>query len=383
MTAPSHDQEPEPNWSLLPGRAMQFFGLEAGYDKKDLKRAYNRWIRRFKPEQFPEEFQRIRAGYERLEEALRFGSIDSEQGFLAADSMPFSSAGSASRSSSPASPTSSPGSPSKKPAEAADLAALVREHSLEDLTQLLRRKPDKSAREWILLGLASEEAAAADAQESVFLNVILDGFAAHRGPTLTRLLFNLLREKPPAEEIETILRRLHPNSGASSLTPQSYFAFTSPLWETFLREQPFARFAKLLRECRDSLGEASDPAYLPLLLRLVRIGAFKADDEWLADSLELLEETYHSMPPPMQEEMDLFDFFDRYRQRRTEFLDGNPLRDKIDRVMQKITAGPEVEADQAFLALQTYLIDHREEALTAFPHGPEDFGHVMYPLHLY
>ena len=65
----------EVDFGLLPRWPMAFFGLEAGFDKKALKRSYNRLIRRFKPEHRPTEFQLIRAGYESLDEALRSGCV--------------------------------------------------------------------------------------------------------------------------------------------------------------------------------------------------------------------------------------------------------------------------------------------------------------------
>ena len=66
-----------PDWGLLPSNPIPFFGLEPGFDRTALKRSYNRLIRRFKPEKHPAEFQRIRAAYEELEHALRYGHADS------------------------------------------------------------------------------------------------------------------------------------------------------------------------------------------------------------------------------------------------------------------------------------------------------------------
>lgn len=71
MSAP---EEPQPEWSLLPHDPAGFFGLSNPIDRKDLKRAYNKLLRRFKPEKAPEEFQKIRAAYESLDERLRYGA---------------------------------------------------------------------------------------------------------------------------------------------------------------------------------------------------------------------------------------------------------------------------------------------------------------------
>ncbi len=37
-----------PNWSLLTSDPMAFFELNAGFDRKDLKRAYGKLIKEFK-----------------------------------------------------------------------------------------------------------------------------------------------------------------------------------------------------------------------------------------------------------------------------------------------------------------------------------------------
>lgn len=55
-----------------PHDAAELLGVGPDADTKELKRAYARLIRRFKPEQFPEQFRRIREAYEALMERQRF-----------------------------------------------------------------------------------------------------------------------------------------------------------------------------------------------------------------------------------------------------------------------------------------------------------------------
>jgi curved DNA-binding protein CbpA len=62
-----------PDWRLLPHDPQAFFALPDEFDRKDLKRAYNRFLRQFKPEKHPAEFQRIRAAFEALDNRLRYG----------------------------------------------------------------------------------------------------------------------------------------------------------------------------------------------------------------------------------------------------------------------------------------------------------------------
>jgi hypothetical protein len=57
-----------------PDDPFRLLGVEPPASEQDLKRAYTRLIRRFKPEHHPEEFRRIRAAYESaLEQAKWFG----------------------------------------------------------------------------------------------------------------------------------------------------------------------------------------------------------------------------------------------------------------------------------------------------------------------
>ena len=39
-------EPPKPDWQLLPHDPQGFFGLADGFDRKDLKRSYNRLLRR-------------------------------------------------------------------------------------------------------------------------------------------------------------------------------------------------------------------------------------------------------------------------------------------------------------------------------------------------
>lgn len=62
----------EPDWQLLPRYPQKFFGLENSWERRDLKRAYNRLIKLYRPEKEPEKFRQIRAAYEQLTEELEW-----------------------------------------------------------------------------------------------------------------------------------------------------------------------------------------------------------------------------------------------------------------------------------------------------------------------
>ena len=69
-----------PDWDLLADDPAMFFDLGLDWDRRDLRRAYGRWIKRFKPDAHPDEFRKIRAGFERLEDELRFQRMDDGPG---------------------------------------------------------------------------------------------------------------------------------------------------------------------------------------------------------------------------------------------------------------------------------------------------------------
>jgi hypothetical protein len=47
-------------------------GIDRSVDLRDLRRAYVRLIRIYRPEHFPDQFRRIREAYEHLEGYLRY-----------------------------------------------------------------------------------------------------------------------------------------------------------------------------------------------------------------------------------------------------------------------------------------------------------------------
>src|SRR5262249_22479295 len=67
---PQMSEDDAPDWKLLHGDLEAFFGLPAGYGRRELKLAYAALIKIYKPEQRPEEFQLIRAAYDTLEARL-------------------------------------------------------------------------------------------------------------------------------------------------------------------------------------------------------------------------------------------------------------------------------------------------------------------------
>ncbi len=73
MSADSSDQPPLPadvnDWPTDP---QTLLGVSSDISRRDLKRAYARLIKKYKPEHAPEEFRRLRAAYEKLDQQLEW-----------------------------------------------------------------------------------------------------------------------------------------------------------------------------------------------------------------------------------------------------------------------------------------------------------------------
>ena len=65
----SHLPDDPAQW---PANPFTLLGVDQKVDRRELRRAYTRLIRRFKPEHFPEQFRRIRDAYESVERYLQY-----------------------------------------------------------------------------------------------------------------------------------------------------------------------------------------------------------------------------------------------------------------------------------------------------------------------
>lgn len=66
------DPELSDDSNVWPSDPSVLFGLGTDASRRDLKRAYTRLIRRFKPEHFPEQFRRLREAFETLDHQLEW-----------------------------------------------------------------------------------------------------------------------------------------------------------------------------------------------------------------------------------------------------------------------------------------------------------------------
>ncbi|MEQ8785231.1 MAG: J domain-containing protein [Pirellulaceae bacterium] len=385
MTDPS-----EPRWDLLPHSAEEFFCLADDYDLRDLKRSYNRLIRRFKPEKFPDEFQRIRAAYESLSDARRYGM--------------------------PTRPASPPPSPSRPPrpedafesdaavegdapaeaeqtwpaAPAAHAGAKQQESTREPPEQRiasmaadalyaeLLTTDSKTAEEYIALAFLSDvvaQRASPDVEDASFVGWLLAGLAAHPGDWgLTELLREYLHGELPSAEIEQLLLR------AVNVLPTERFQYvTERAWDRLLREATFEQFRDCLARCGARLGRAVDTAQLVFYVHILKLAMWKADDEFLEDMRATVEDHYNLLDGWVEGEFELVDSLLDYRKQREEFVSLGPCCRRIDRAIRDWCTLPETEGDRSVVDCQYFISMRGQRFLDELPEADDDLSFVLIP----
>lgn len=337
-----------PDWDLLPGQPRAFFELEEGFDRKDLKRAYNGLLRRFKPERFPAEFQRIRAAYEELEDALRYGTLPAATAAQAARAQP------------------------TEPVETAP--ALWTTYAPGGGSELLARleaAPERDPQDWLALALLREPSDPKDPWP--FLETVLEGAAATQGsPWLLHTLWKAGRDSMPPKVAAQFLQQLARTVPNIRGLPSGWYVFaTSPQWERLLQELPFQTFEELLRRCQERLGPTGYDAFLVLRLRLLSRGALRISDAWREATVQDVEERYHQLPEDLQGEYDRYVAFAHYLSFREEFLNGSSLRADVDRVLIAGLTGTERDADRELIQTMHRVLEDREALFEGFPVGEQ------------
>ncbi len=345
-----------PDWDLLRDDPRAFFELEQGFDRKDLKRAYNRWLRRYKPERAPEEFQRLRAGYERLDEELRYGAPAPSGGV--ARPRPDAAAEEAT-----AGPRDAAG---PYELEGRDLRAVAAE---------LAEDQGDPQRAWARRALVVEELEPDD--PLAFLRVLIEGArVAGGGELLAGWLYAACRDPLDADTSRravALLAEITDWREAGRGYPPAWFdRTTEPLWCRLAEELPFEEFAALFAGTREAHADAAPWSLSVLTFAVLRRALFRADERWLAPRLRALEEHASGMPSWFVEDVDVFLWLDRYREVRGALLDGDPRRAALDTCAREILRGETAAADAACFRLFEDYRASRDGYFASFPVGEAD-----------
>jgi hypothetical protein len=370
------DQE-QPRWDLLPRRPEEFFELPTPYDLTALKRRYNALIRRFKPERFPAEFQKIRAAYERLSDDLRYAraSDDGDAGAEADWPVPSIPTESAPRGDAPATSTDARDdgpvdAPPRRPAPGTPaLDERLDAQTLMTLYEELRDRAGKSPRDYIQLALMSDVAAPDDPLG--FARWLLAGLGAGRraGPRADkRGLWRLAREYF-AGPIPAALAPALLELAADHVRADRYYWLTEALWLRYLREVDFRQFSATLRACEARIVDARATGRVSFYTRLVPAAMWKADPVSIRDMLGWIDDACREADFSDDRGLRLVDLLADYHAHRGAFLDGGHARHRMDQALADYCGGDPLVSRRALLECQHWIAHHPRQVEAAFPRG--------------
>lgn len=350
------DSTAEPDWSLLPHQPEAFFELAEGYDRKDLKRRYNRLLKQFKPEKFPQEFQRIRAAFEELDNQLRYGRRVNGPSIVLPNTdweQPVQE------------PTATPqqreSSRQQQPPPQPRLWQRLEETSPEILMAELKGKSQKSPFDYYALAVLSDTES--DREESIFLKWILKGLSEHpQDPSLFRLLYQLLRG-----EYSNKMCRVLVKSVANVVQDDRFYMLTEPLWDKLLISEDFGKLAQLLERCESKLKDYRVNGQVAFYMHFVKKAMFRSTKSWLNRAFEFIEDQHDALSGQSEAELEVLQALRAYRGVRKEFLDGNELFTALDQIIIDYCELEDFEAEKNFLNLQVQIASAEWDVLEAFP----------------
>lgn len=348
-----------PDWSLLPHDPQRFFALDDGYDRKDLKRSYNRWIRRFKPETHPAEFQRIRAAFEALDRDLRYGgSLHSERAMIARDSVVAWSAA-VERSDAADRPTA-PHLHERAAKEAP--AALYAE---------LRAQADKTPYDYYALAVLSD--LCTRKEDFQFYRWLEAGIRRHPGDYgLLSLLQAYFRGPVPTEALPKLLL-----AAAKAIGNDAFYPVTEPGWDQLLRAAPLETFVAALRTCESHLRDVEFSGKMAFTIRALRTAQWRAASahpsavEWTREAMEFVESNFEQIPHAATFEVDLLGVVNEYLAVRDRFVAQSSVHADLDQALQRFFIEDAAAADQAIVEQQLRLASDPAKLLNAFPTGTQ------------
>ena len=340
----------EPDWGLLPYRAQEFFGLDSGFDRKALKRAYSKLIRRFKPERFPNEFQRIRAAFEQLENELRYGqSAISARASVEAYAWQSDANVSSATTVESNERTSDPTPTIRQRLQTEEPVAIYKE---------LSAKQTKSPYEFFVLATLAD---VVTQDETMYFKWLLTGLKDHRDDPG---LFQLLQQFFKREHEPALLQSLLITTSKVVNNDRFYF-LTEKSWQKLLIQMKFAQLKQLLARCEENLNDHRNRCQIVFYAEFLRAAIWVADPQWLEEKFRAIEGEFSSSMA--SQEFELLDILKEYHQQREQLVGDSPARRQIDQAIRDYFMLEEREGDTAIVECQTRLASDAQSLLDAFP----------------
>jgi hypothetical protein len=317
----------EANWNLLPHNALAFFGLAEGFDRKDLKRAYGKLIRVYKPETHPQDFQRIREAYEQLESQHRYGvqrqlnqlQIDAWTQTIARDTVAKQRAGSTTSNQREVATATKPPPEAKSP---------------EDRYRQLLDCKDKTPQDFFTLALLSDIVDTKDPQR--FIKWLLTGLKHFPDdPGLGRLTREYLGSDVSLDDATSILGTL------CKLVPANvFYQVTEPLWNRIFSNWSYEKYSKLLDACESKFVQGAIRAKLAFYIQAFRRLVWTANADWLRTKWAFVSQHGTEIPPGMDQELEMCSALFEYVLHDRKRIGVNSIRKTIDDMLHSYCNDP-------------------------------------------
>jgi hypothetical protein len=349
----------------LPHDPAGFFGLAAGFSRIDLKRGYGQMLRRFRPEQFPAEFQKIRAAYEQLDLELRYGATSGDG---------FEGGSTSSTANAPFSPVAYTTSLAAAREDAASIVERIRRESPAAVYQALTQQPIKSSADYYALAILSD--VVEPQGDVVFVRWLFEGLSkAPHDAGLHLVLRNYFHGAIDDDSLAPVLVL-----ASQHISEQAFFRATERLWHLLLQKKGFGTFRQTLAAIEKTLPGLRIESRIAFLLQILRVALWEAEIDWIDDSLRFVEENFPHIPPQLENEIDLLVVLRNYVARRAEFLGGHMLRGRMDAALRSYFVDDELASDKTILDLQRELLKNPDALRVAFPDNEEPGLHEFYCL---
>lgn len=359
----------DPNWDLLPHNPEGFFGLGTEFDRKDLKRSYSKLIRRFKPEKFPREFQRIREAYDEIDRRLRYGR-SAETPFVTVIGNTNELTGEQKQQierliSQMAADRESAAAQRKT------LLASLEETEPEGLYRRLKASKERTATDYLFLAFLSD---VYDERPLAFLQWLLAGLKEYpRANELSALVQEYLRH-PPKQYLPRILKAV-----ARGVPNDGFYFLTEALWQNLLDETEFEAFAALLEECEDRLRDHRIRGKLVFYVQILRKAMWFAHPAWIRQALKFINENQMEIAEQLEYDLHVNDMLLEYIKIRGDFLNGNPVRQEIDQTIYRYCVMDDLPAMNEYIATQQRLVRAVDELKAAFPISEMPYNPIYEP----
>lgn len=285
--SPAEVDPEHPDWSRLPHDARGFFGLPANFDRKVLKRKYNQFIRIYKPERAPAEFQKIRAAYELLDGQLRYGAMDTVDPASSFDWNAEKKPNAPSQGfeleplDSIEDPNLAGKGPQSRRIDSIPLEEIVtpvyerlETETPEAIYKEFKKAKGKSPYDYFTMALISDTVSD---DPLMFFKLVLTGISRHpheRG--LFNLLYEYLQQEIDTKHLPTILKTI-----SKVVTDQRFYFLTEKLWDRLLRKTSFENWQRLLEKCESNLKDFRIDGQLAFYLHVFPAAIWKADSQWI------------------------------------------------------------------------------------------------------